>query len=115
MQRGDVFLVERPSRDGPRRRLAVVVVSRSALADTRFASLVCAPVYSRFDGIETQVEIGPESGLPHASSVYCDNLLSIPKRQLTNFVGILSARKLREVSRALAVALEIAPEDLEGL
>ena len=115
MQRGDVFLVERPSREDPRRRRAVVVVSRSALADTRFASVVCAPVYSRFDGIDTQVEIGPESGLQHTSSVYCDNLLSIPKRQLTNFVGTLSGAKMRQVSRALAIALDIAPEDIEDL
>lgn len=115
MKRGEVFLVDRPTRQDPRRRRAVVIVSRSALIDTRFGSVICAPVYSRYHGIDTQVEIGPESGLQHASGIYCDNLLSIPKQQLTNYVGMLSEEKIRQVNRALAIALDIEPQDIADL
>lgn len=107
MQRGDVYLVVRPSRDDPRGRRAVVVVSRPTLIDSPFGSVICAPIYSRLGDIATQVEVGPESGIQHASGVYCDNLMSIPKRELTNYVGHLDDERLHRVDLALARALAI--------
>jgi hypothetical protein len=35
----------------------------------------------------------------------CDNLASLRKSELTNFVGSLSASQLRELNRALTVAM----------
>lgn len=106
MRRGDLYRVRRPGRD-PRRHRVFVVVSRQALIDSRFGSVVCAPVFSRGEGLSTQVEVGPEEGLKHPSWIMCDNLVSLPKAALTDFVGSVSTAKSRRLDRALRSALEL--------
>ena len=107
MKRGEIYLVATPGRGDPRRNRPYVVVARQKAVDSRFSTAVCAPVYSLHDNIRSQVLIGPEHGLKHPSSVHCDNLVSLPKRALTNFVGQLSAAKMAELDYALAVAVGI--------
>jgi len=88
------------------------VVSRQAAIDSRFATAICAPVYSARHGLDSQVPIGVDEGLKHESALHCDELVSLPKARLTAFVGRLSPSKLRELDRALAAALEIDVEHL---
>jgi mRNA interferase MazF len=57
------------------------------------------------------VAIGIDEGLKHESAIHCDELVSLPKRVLTDFVGGLSQTKLEELNLALAVALEIRDEE----
>jgi mRNA interferase MazF len=58
-------------------------------------------------GLSTQVSVGSEEGLKHDSAIHCDELLSLPKSVLTDYVGSLSESRLRELNRALAIALEL--------
>ena len=51
--------------------------------------------------------IGPDEGLKHASSIHCDELVSLPKSMLTNFIGTLPAMKVEALNQALLVALDI--------
>ena len=73
--------------------------------------MICAPIYSAYDCLSTQVPIGIEEGLKHDSSIYCDELVSIPKSALTNYIGNLSEEKVLHLNRALAIALDIEPAD----
>lgn len=83
------------------------MVSRQTLIASRFSTVICAPVYSSHEGLSTQVAVGIEEGLKQESSIYCDELVSIPKRALTNYIGILSDEKLSNLNRALSIALAI--------
>ena len=105
MKRGDLYRVRHPGGGDPKRLRAFVVVSRQALIDSRFSTVVCAPVYSRRDGLATQVEVGPDDGLKHESSVHCDALVSVPKTLLSDFVGSLDPERKRSLDRALGIAL----------
>jgi mRNA interferase MazF len=67
--------------------------------------VICAPVYTKYGGLPTQVEVGTDEGLKHDSAVYCDDLVSLPKTMLTDYIGILSDAKLEEVNTALRIAL----------
>jgi mRNA interferase MazF len=107
MRRGEVYLIKQPTKNDPKKRRAFVVVSRQKLIDTRFSTVICAPIYSQHDGLATQVSIGVAEGLKHDSSIHCDELLSIPRAKLTNYLGKLSATKIAELSEALKVALEL--------
>ena len=69
--------------------------------------MICAPVYTAYEGLTTQVAAGTDEGLKHHSSIHCDELVSLPKSFLTQFVGVLSETKLRDLDRALKVALQI--------
>ena len=85
-----------------------VVVSRPFIAENDDVStVVCAPVYSQVLGLSTEIVVGPEEGLPRVSSVRCDFLALMFKRKLTTFVASLPPRKLTELNRALAVALDL--------
>lgn len=107
MKRGDLFRVRRPRGD-PKSSRVFVVVSRQALIDSRFSTVVCAPVYSRRDGLATQVDVGTEEGLKHESSIHCDGLVSLPKQVLTDYVASLKPARLRVLDEALRVALALA-------
>lgn len=82
-------------------------VSREALIESAFSTVICAPVFSRHDGLATQVEVGPEDGLEHPSSIHCDALVSLPKSVLTDFVGSLAPGRTRELDRSLRIALAV--------
>ena len=108
MKRGDLLRVRRPRGGDPKRSRVFVVVSRQALIDSRFSTVVCAPVYTRRDGLATQVEVGPEDGLKHDSSIHCDALVSLPKSVLTDYVASLPSARVRALDQALRVALALA-------
>ena len=105
MRRGDLFRVAKPPAHDAKRFRVFVVVSRQALIDSRFSTVICAPVYSTRHGLATQVDVGLDEGLRHDSSVHCDELVSLRKSQLTQFVGSLDAAKLESLDDALKVAL----------
>ena len=107
MIRGDLYRVAHPSGRDPKRFRVFAVVSRQVLIESRFSTVICAPVYTSFHGLSTQVLVGVEEGLKHPSSIHCDDLVSLPKVVLTDYVGTLSRQKLDELARALAAALEI--------
>lgn len=107
MRRGELYRVFRPEGDQKQYR-TFVIVSRQALLDSRFSTAICAPVFSSAEGLSTQVQIGPDEGLKHFSSIMCDNLVSIRKSELTNYLGSLSKSKLGELERALKIALDFS-------
>ena len=112
MNRGELYRVANPSAKNPKKFRVFVVVSRQVLIDSRFSTVICAPIYSTHDGLSTQILVGVDEGLKHDSSVHCDELVSLPKSLLTNFLGSLSPQKTEELNRALSIALDI--RDLKG-
>jgi mRNA interferase MazF len=107
MKRGELYLVEKPGSQDPRKRRVFVIVSRHRLVDSQFSTLICAPVYSRHDGLSTQVPVGTAEGLKKESSIHCDELVSLPKSVLTHYVGSLKAAVLGALNTALTVSLEL--------
>jgi mRNA interferase MazF len=107
VKRGDFYRVARPSRSDPKRFRVFLVVSRQIVVDSKLSTVICAPVYSSRHGLSTQIPVGQAEGLLHDSSVHCDELVSLPKSMLTNFVGTLGAAKIPALDRALAGALGI--------
>ena len=106
MKRGELYLVANPSGD-PKRQRVFALVSHQGLIDSNFSAVVCAPVFSHGANLKTQIAVGREEGLKHDSWIMCDNLTSIDKNMLTNYVGSLSPAKLRELNRSLAFALDL--------
>jgi len=119
MRRGEIYRVhqpgspatDRPANDrpgnDPKLYRSFVVVSRQVLIDSRFPTVVCAPILSRGHGFSTQVSVGIDEGLKHESWILCDNLVSLRKVQLTRFVGSLTHSKIEELDRALKMALAL--------
>ena len=109
MTRGEIYrtqerIAERGDKPG-----FYVVVSRSFIAgNDDVSTVVCAPVYSDILGLESEVVLGPNEGLPRACAIRCDFLMLMFKRKLTRFVASLPPTKMSELNRALAYALELS-------
>lgn len=106
MKRGELYRVYRPGGD-PKQYRTFVIVSRQVLIDSQFSTVVCAPVFIHGEGLSTQVPVGPDEGLKHPSWIMCDNLVSLRKTDLTQFLGSLTRARLAEMDHALKMALEL--------
>jgi mRNA interferase MazF len=106
MKRGDLYRVHKPHGD-PKTHRIFVMVSRDVLIESRFSTVVCAPVFSTGGDLSTQVSVGPSEGLKHPSWIFCDNLISVRKADLTQYVGCLSRPKISELNAALRMALDL--------
>jgi mRNA interferase MazF len=106
MRRGELYRVHQPPGD-PRKFRTFAVASSQSSIDSRFSTVICAPIFTNGYGGASQVIIGIDEGMKHESWIWCDGLTSIPKNQLTQFVGSLSGKKLAEFNRALAIALDL--------
>lgn len=107
MRRGELYRVYKSSARDPKRSRVFVVVGRQVVMDSRFSTVMCAPIFSTHDGLSTQVAVGVDEGLKHASSIHCDEVVSLSKASLTDYVGMLGPARLAELRNALLVALAI--------
>jgi mRNA interferase MazF len=72
------------------------------------ATVTCAPIIRTVRGIRSEVEVGAEQGLPEASVISCDGLITVRQSALDpEPVGRLDQVKWAELDRALRYALDI--------
>lgn len=107
MKRGELYRVYKGTKRDPKHFRVFVIVSRQILVESKFSTLVCAPIYSRYDGLSTQVQVGVQEGLKRPSSIFCDELISIEKSRLTDFIGSLGLAKMSLLDRSLRIALAL--------
>ncbi len=106
MKRGELYRVHKPGGD-PKQYRVFVVVSRQVLIESKFSTVICAPVFTSREGLSTQVAVGPDEGLKHPSWIMCDNLVNLRKTDLTHFLGSLSRAKIAELNQSLTMALDL--------
>ena len=107
MKRGDLYRVYKGSKTNTKKFRVFIIISRQVLIDSKFSTVTCAPVYSNNSGISTQVPVGINEGLKHESCISCDELVSIPKTMLNNYIGTLSNKKISAMNDALRIALSL--------
>jgi mRNA interferase MazF len=72
-------------------------------------AVTCAPITRTIRGIRSEVELGPEHGLPEACVISCDNIITIPIDSLdAEPVGHLDEVTRAALDEALRYALDIA-------
>jgi mRNA interferase MazF len=107
VKRGELYRVYKGSPTDTKEFRVFVIISRQILIDSKYSTVICAPVYSNFSGLSTQVQIDMNEGLKHESAIHCDELVSIRKNQLTHYLGSLSIEKIDELNEALKIALNL--------
>jgi mRNA interferase MazF len=88
------------------KRRPVVLVSRDEAYAVR-ALVIAAPVTTTVRGYAVEVKLGRREGLSRACVVNCDWLVTVPKRDLIERAGALSAAKLAQLDDALRFALAL--------
>ena len=102
--RGDVIWADLGP---PAGRRPVCVLTRNAAIEV-LAALTCAPITRTIRGIQSEVKVGTDEGLPEPSVISCDNLITVPVAVLDAApVGRLDLDARVRLDRALRYALDI--------
>jgi mRNA interferase MazF len=102
--RGDIIWADLGE---PAGRRPVCILTRDAAIPV-LNTVTCAPITRTIRGIASEVEVGPEHGLPQTSAIVCDNILTVPQAQFDAVpVGNLDEVHIAALDRALRYALDI--------
>ncbi len=104
MRRGEVWSAELPPPVG---RRPVVLLSREEAYAVR-SLITVAPVTTRTRGIRSEVQLGPEQGLPKPCVANLDTIATIPKAALRDRISLLPREKIEAINAALRLALGLA-------
>ncbi|MGH2869682.1 MAG: type II toxin-antitoxin system PemK/MazF family toxin [Solirubrobacteraceae bacterium] len=96
MRRGEVRWAVHP--DWPRR--PVLLMTRDEAID-RLNEVFVVLATTNVRGLPTEVELGPDDGMPRACVLNADHVASLDKGHLGDLITALSPEKLAEVCRAL--------------
>ncbi len=99
--RGEIwqFAFPRPDRKRP-----VLVLTRPDMI-ARLATVTVAPLTTTIRGVSSEVLVGLEAGLKHASAINLHNVATVPREGLRSYVGVVSPDVMDEVRKALLFAL----------
>jgi mRNA interferase MazF len=104
VKRGDIIWANLDSVAG---RRPVCVITRDPAIPV-LSAVTCVPITRTIRGIRSEVEVGPDEGLPEASVISCDNVVTLATSRLSaEPVGHLSLEKRAALDRALRYALDI--------
>jgi mRNA interferase MazF len=104
MRRGEIWWAQL---NAPIGRRPVLLLSRNESYAVRDL-IILSPLTTNRRGLPTEVEVGPEDGLPKPSVVNLDVLTTESKRLLRQRITTLSPEKIRAVDAALQFALGLA-------
>ncbi len=110
MERGELYRVEKPTRIEPKKFRVYVIVNRRKFIRSNYQTIICASVYANRNGLATEVNVGIDERLKHDGAIRCDELISLQKSSLTNFIGSLFEQKTKKLNQALKFALEMENE-----
>ncbi len=88
----------------PEKKRPVLVLTRQDVIGLLHTVMV-APITSTIRGAPGEVSVGPREGLRAESAVNLDHVQTVERARLVGFIGHAGDEKMREVCRALAVAV----------
>jgi len=87
----------------PDKRRPVLIISRNALLQHLHTATVVA-ITSTLRDSPTEVELGIDDGLKQPCCANLTNLFTVRQSDLTRYVGVVGAEKMRRICRALVIA-----------
>ena len=103
MKRGEVWWVRFPIPVG---RRPAVLFSRDQAYGVRGAVTV-VPITRTIRGIPVEVPLGPSDGIPKQSVANADEIITVSKVRLENYLTTLTPFKVEQIARAIKFALDL--------
>ena len=103
MKRGEVWWVDFPAPTG---RRPAVLLSRNQAYRVR-AAVTVVPLTRTIRGIASELSLGPSDGVPKASVANADNVTTVAKSRLQEYLTTLSTANLALLERAIKFALDL--------
>ena len=98
---GEVWWAERPEV----KRRPVLVLTRAVVA-RRLDQLTVAEMTTRPRGLLTEVPVDQDDGLPRPCVVTLDNLQTVRRAHLVDYITTLGPERMAEVCQALRIAVD---------
>src|SRR6476620_3475910 len=83
-----------------------VLLTRATVAP-RMTSVTIAPITSTAKGLSTEVPVGPENGIDHASVINCDNIATVDHTSIGSRVGYLTIEQEAKLAQAMRIAFDL--------
>jgi mRNA interferase MazF len=99
VRRGEVWWHEPPEQ---KRRPVLILTRNEAIA--QLYKLIAAPATGTVRGIDSEVPVGPDEGMPRESAISLDNTTLVNKALLTERITTLGVEKMSDICRALDYA-----------
>lgn len=99
MNRGEIWWFEHPRRG----RRPVLILTRQEAIPV-LTRIVVAPATTRIRGIDSELPLDLEDGMPQPCVINFDNVFYVSKARLTDRIAALSVPRLREMCQALRIA-----------
>lgn len=96
MNDGEIWWADHPVMG----RRPVCILTRQAAIPVLNALLV-VPATTKVRGIPTEVELGPDDGMPVQCALTLDNIQPVPRGLLTERITALGPRRLAELCESL--------------
>jgi mRNA interferase MazF len=90
----------------PDKKRPVLLLTRDAILDY-LGDVTVAPITSTIRDIPSEVRLYREDGMLQDCAINCDHIQTVSKSRLGALVTTLSAAKMRQVSSAVAFALNL--------
>jgi mRNA interferase MazF len=84
----------------------VLVLTREVVRP-HMKNVTVAPITSMARGLSTEVPVGPANGLDHDSVISCDNITTVPTRDLMPQIGYLLAAQEPALTQAIVAAFDL--------
>ena len=104
MRRGEVWWITFPGAAG---RRPGVLISRSQAYRVR-TGVTVVPLTRKIRHIRAEVALGPADGIPHSSVANTDDITTVQKSRVEEYLAALSSEKLEELERAIKFALDLS-------
>jgi mRNA interferase MazF len=88
-------------------KIRPVLVLTREIVRPHLLNVSVAPITSTIRGLSTEVPVGVANGLDHDSVISCDNITTIPVRQLLHQVGHLLVSQEPALTTAIAAAYDL--------
>ena len=103
MKRGEIWWVNFPPPTG---RRPAVLVSRNQPYRVR-AAVSVVPLIRTVRNIASEVPLGPSDGVPKPSAANADNITTVPKVRVEEYLTTLSPANLARLERAISFSLDL--------
>jgi mRNA interferase MazF len=101
MKRGEVWWSEHPAYGG---RPALILTRTEAIASLH--EILMVPATRTIRGISTEVELGPEDGMPSGCVLTLDNTTTLAKGLFIERIARLGPERMSKVCQALAAVVD---------
>jgi mRNA interferase MazF len=88
----------------PDQRRPVLVLTRQEVIEL-LETVMVAPITSTVRGAPSEVVLGISEGLKHTSAANLDHVQTVERARLVQYVGRVPPTRMKEVCRALAIAV----------